>query len=192
MTDKTTLCATIVPGDADGQRANKIMERVVTSCYEACRSQKRELEGFPDFGPLTAELRNLSSGEGRVDSGETFKVTTCLPGGALVIRPQFFDQFKDVDEFEELVKCHNDRFNKENLTLADTEQAPPPVEESSKGRTATVQTENPLTMEFVTSLPNPPGAYKHALTYYKRIENLVAAIYFFSFCFLLCMLLSVI
>lgn len=158
MTDTTTLCATIVPGDADGQKGNKIMERIVSSCYEACRSQQRDLEGFPDFKPLLAELKSMSATGGGAEACDTFAVTTCVPSGALVIRNQFFEQFKELPEFDSLVEDHNKKFNKDNLTLSDPEVPGSSTDDAKKQRkTEVMATDEPIKPETVSSLANPSG-----------------------------------
>lgn len=165
LADKTTLCATIVPGDNDGGKGAKIMERVVSSCYEACRSGRRELESFPDFQPLLSELKGLSEGDGVVAS--EYKVCSCLPCGSLVIRPQFFDQFSEMPEFDDLVKRHNKTFNKDDLVLSAPTQDVPQVEDDKVTKAEIIKTTEAIKAETIASLANSLGtkgeSYAHIL-----------------------------
>ena len=157
--DKNVLCATVVPGDGEGQKANQIAERIVSCCYEACRGGRRELEGFPDFNPLVAELQGLSASNGHQVS-DSYKVTACLPCGALVIKNQFHEQFQEVPEFEAILADHNSRFNKDNLSLNDPESSGASPEESNKQvKTTLVATEEPIKAETISNLAHPPGPY---------------------------------
>lgn len=156
----TTLCATIVPGD-DGQKGQKMIERIIGSCYESCRSQRRELEGFPDFRPLLAELKTLGSNSDVADASDTFKVTTCVPSGALVIKNQFFEQFSEIPDFEGLVSDHNSRFNKDNLTLSEPEKTASSADDGQKkNKTEVMETDQPIKAETISALTHPPGPKK--------------------------------
>lgn len=123
----------------------------MNSCYEACRSKRRELDGFPDFAPLVAELKGLSTGE-VPEMTESFKVTASLPGGALVIRNQFFEQFNEMPEFEDLVQQHNKKFNPDGLTLAESTAPAPHVEERSSSKAPVMEREGPIKAETIASL----------------------------------------
>ena len=158
MCDKPTMCATIVPGNKTGPVAARMMESIVGSRYEACRSGRRQLEGFPDVRPLLNELQGLSDGRQAQEKGaEDFKVTAVMPGGALVIRNQFFEQFADIDEFNALVTDHNSRYNAENLTLQ-VPTAPQPESAPAFTHAETVQTDAPIKADVITSLADPSAA----------------------------------
>eukprot|EP00438_Fugacium_kawagutii_P031428 Skav205778 [mRNA] locus=scaffold1714:733504:734586:+ [translate_table: standard] len=151
MTDKTTLCATILPGDNDQSRGQKIMERVVTACYESCREGRRELEAFPDFGPLLSELKSLSQGDAAATS-DSYKVTSCLPCGSLVIRPQFFEQFAEMTDFHDLVDSHNAKFNKNNLTLSVPAANVPDSNGTKDIKMKTMETDEPIKADTIANL----------------------------------------
>ena len=157
MCDKPTMCATIVPGNKTGPVAARMMESIVGSCYEACRSGRKQLEGFPDVRPLLNELQSLSEGHRAEKGAEDFKVTAVMPGGALVIRNQFFEQFAEVDGFNAVVADHNSRYNTENLTLQ-VPTAPQPESAPSLTHAETVSTDGPIKADVITSLTDPSAA----------------------------------
>ena len=99
-----TICATMVHQEGRGDKGTALMERISTATYDACRSQRLKLEGFPDVQPLLLEMQKTSgAGENSpAIDGSSFKVTVQQPGGALVVKEQFFEQFDDL-RFEEQV-----------------------------------------------------------------------------------------
>lgn len=156
MCDKPTMCATVVPGNKTSAVAARMMESIVGSCFEACRSGRRQLDNFPDIKPLLNELQALAEQQAQEKGAEDFKVTAVMPGGALCIRQQFFEQFGEIDEFNALVSSHNERYNPEGLSLQ-VPVAPQPESTSSLTLAETVQTEGPIKADKITSLSDPPG-----------------------------------
>ena len=134
-------------------RASLLLERITTCTYEAARSKSREIEGFPDFTPLVAELQRLSGSD---DAGQKlqndFKVTTVQPPGSLVVKETFFAEFGQKAEFQDLITDHNSKYNTEGIRLS--EPAPSPRKEPEKQHTVLVTTNEPPTAEKIASLPD--------------------------------------
>ena len=148
-----TFCATIAHNDGGrSDRGEKLMERISTATYNACRNKVIQLDEFPDFGPLVAEMQRSSNPED-VKQGDpnTFKVTVQQPGGNLVVKEQFFQQFADNTEFEEIVAKHNENYNPEGSRLRETVAAP---QRTEPNKTVTVSGD-PMTPEKLATLPNP-------------------------------------
>ena len=152
----STFCATVVlldegksNTDEDQKkvdRGEKLLQRITTATYNAARNKTREIEGFPDFGPLVAELKALS-GQGQLPTS-SFKVTSLQPSGALIVKEPFFAQFQDSSEFHDAVSRHNEAYNPDNIRLTDR------ATNTSK-TTIVIQPDEALTAEKIAALPDP-------------------------------------
>lgn len=157
----TTICATIVHQEGGRDKGAKLMERIETATYEACRDRRLQLETFPDVAPLVAELQKLSGRAGENSppgDANSFKVTAQQPGGALVVKEQFFEQFGDIPEFDEIIQRHNSEYNKDGIRLKEA-VATPQKPETLKA--ALVSPDEPLTAAKLSSLPNAQGPESH-------------------------------
>ena len=156
FTDKPVLCATIVPGHKTGAMAEKMMETITNACYEACKTGRKTLDGFPDVRPLLDELRSLSEGQ-HANPTDGFKVTAAFASGALVIRNQFFEQFDEIPEFQCLVEEHNKKYNPDNLSLH-IPTAPQQEEPSGNHKVEVLTPDAPIKEEAVATIPAAPAA----------------------------------
>ena len=131
------------------------MERIANHAYEASREQKIQVPNFPDFGPLVAEMKRTSgSTEARMTNDKGLKVTVQEPGGALVVKEPFFEQFGEMDAFQEVIQDHNvgKGFNKENLRMSEAPQRQDQQPQGQANKAAVVETEKPLTAESVATM----------------------------------------
>lgn len=134
-------------------RASQLLERITTCTYEAARSKSREIDGFPDFGPLVSELQRLSGNDDAASKLQNeFKVTTLQPPGSLVVKETFFAEFGQNTEFQDLIQDHNSKYNAEGIRLVEPEPSPRKVAE--KQGTVLVITNEPPTAEKIASLPD--------------------------------------
>ena len=136
------------------------METITNACYEACKTNRKTLDGWPDARPLLEELRSLTEGQ-LANPTEPFKVTAAFPGGALVIRNQFFEQFSEIPEFQSLVDGHNSKYNPEGLSL----QIPVAMQEDTPpgaSKAEVLLTDEPIKEETVATIPaaSPPQFYE--------------------------------
>lgn len=150
------LCAAIVPGHKTGPVAEKMMETITNSCYEACKTGRKILDGFPDVRPMLEELRSLSEGQ-VANPTEPFKVTAAFPCGALVIRNQFFEQFSEIPEFQAVVDEHNSKYNPDKLSLQ-VPVAPQEDVPSGASKVEVLQTDDPIKEETVATIPAASAA----------------------------------
>ncbi|CAK9116682.1 unnamed protein product [Durusdinium trenchii] len=143
----------MVHQEGRGDKGTALMERISTATYDACRSQRLKLEGFPDVQPLLLEMQKTSgAGENSpAIDGSSFKVTVQQPGGALVVKEQFFEQFDEVEEFSAIVEQHNKSYNPDNIRLKESVVTTPKPEIL---KTQLVSSDEPLTGASLTSLPN--------------------------------------
>ena len=143
------------------------MERIATATYDACRDRRLQLESFPDVTPLVAEMQRLSKhpvGDSpRPADSSTFKVTAQQPGGSLVVKEIFFEQFGDLDEFAAVIEQHNKTYNTDGLRLKETAVTPQKKAEIEK--TPVLSVDEPLTSAKMSALPNAsqPQPGKHVV-----------------------------
>lgn len=153
------MCGTIVPGDK-GKKGEQLLQRIMTTTYEKCRAKSISIGPFPDFEPVVNELNSTTADNSlREKALESFKVTTLLPCGSLVVKEQFLKQFQEGDEeipgFNALIEKHNEKYNVEGIRLRDIESAQPvqaPPQEDSTCEI--IQTEQPLTHEKLNAMGN--------------------------------------
>lgn len=159
------VCATVVieSGSTKKRKASPsevIVDRIANSLYQKCRLQTYVVDGFPNFGPLVAELSD-ASGNDVAASGEAFKVSTLHPSGNLIVQEQFFQQFGKEDsatyqEFTELVAAHNETYNADNLRLTERPAASPKSADTVKVEFLVPEDGEELTPDKVSSLPDAP------------------------------------
>lgn len=145
----------MVHGDAG--RGDKVLERIVAATYESCRSKSKDVDGFPDFAPLLAELQTTSpnqSGTLEEQKPDTFKVSVQQASGALVIKECFHKQFGDLPQFQSLLEQHNDAYNPEGLRLSEPSAGSGVKQEDKVQKTVLITPDDPLTAQKVASLPN--------------------------------------
>ena len=133
-----------------------MMERIASATYDASRTGSLKIEGFPDFAPVVTELKRVSAGgsDGMIphDSGK-FKVTSLQPGGFLVIKEPFLEQFQDNDELESIVQAFNQKYNPQNIRLREATAPQQPTRPIPLKTSLVVDTER-MTVEKLSSLPN--------------------------------------
>ena len=154
VNDRQILCATILPGDNDGSKAHVMNDRIVSSCYHGARNGEIQVEGFPDFDPLLQEMKAQTE-EVTQASGD-YKVTACLPSGALVVKPGFFEQFKGQAGFQELVDNHDSRYNKDKISLVEQTSS---VADKKLTEMVRKSEDGPIPPERIATLPSPSEPY---------------------------------
>ena len=147
------MCLTLVHQESRGDRSGKLAERIATATYDACRSKKVNIDSFPDVSPLVEEMQRLSGNDIAPSSGPTLNVTTQQPGGSLVVKESFFDQFGNMDEFQQVVEEHNKKYNPENVRMRER-VATPRAEPSLPKKAVLISSGEPMTVEKLIALPN--------------------------------------
>lgn len=143
-------CATIAHGEQ--RHGDTLHHRIVANAYDMARAGTLQIEGFPNFGPVLTELKEQGD-HGRGFEDAAFQVTVPQADGSLVIREQFFKQFEGkVEEFNEVLEEHNNKFNQEGHRLTVTEN---PQESSQAGpqMASLVESDDPMTPEKLAALP---------------------------------------
>ncbi|CAK9058796.1 unnamed protein product [Durusdinium trenchii] len=125
-------------------------DRIVSSCYHGARNGEIQVEGFPDFDPLLQEMKAQTQ-EVTQASGD-YKVTACLPSGALVVKPGFFEQFKGQAGFQELVDNHDSRYNKDKISLVEQTSS---VADKKLTEMVRKSEDGPIPPERIATLPSP-------------------------------------
>lgn len=117
-----------------------------------------DIPGFPNFGPLVAELSDTAASDGTA-GGDAFKVTSLHPSGNLIIQEQFFQQFgkeesETCQEFIQLVEAHNETYNSDNLRL--TERPASSTKNTEVVKTQVLEPEDgkDVTPEKIASIAN--------------------------------------
>lgn len=134
----------------------------MTTTYEKCRAKSISIGPFPDFEPVVNELNSTTADNSlREKALESFKVTTLLPCGSLVVKEQFLKQFQEGDEeipgFNALIEKHNEKYNVEGIRLRDIESAQPvqaPPQEDSTCEIIQTEQPLPLTHEKLNAMGN--------------------------------------
>ena len=148
------FCATVCPSES---KSSKIMHRVVTSLFEAARTGRRQLGGFPDIKPLLAELQMMSSMGVNVKESEEYTVTVPQPDGVLVIKESFFDMFaEEMQDFWDVVNDFNQKYNPEHRRLNQVQAAAPTAPQIQKAEL--VQDDETVTTQSLNSLPDVSGS----------------------------------
>lgn len=155
MDKPETVCATIAVGNAKKEGdGTTLLDRIVNTCYDKCRSNNTIIPTFPDFGPLLSEL-NINTSSETTDPG--YQVTCLHPTGALIIKESFFEQFgqgeSEMKEFDALVADHNSRFNDGGLRLGSEAAATTTTQDAPRPeRVAVLETAEPLTADSLGKL----------------------------------------
>lgn len=154
------VCATFAVGSAkkDGD-GDLLLERIVTSTYELCRTNPEFIPAFPNFEALLREL-NATEEERGNDPG--YQVTALHPSGALAIKESFFEQFAEIREFEEVVAAHNAKYNVDGVKLGAAMPCAQP-EPDRPGHVAVVEGGEPMTVESLMKLDGLPKPQPSAL-----------------------------
>ena len=150
MDDPKTVCGTVAVGTAKKNgEGDVILERIVSATYDKCRADPAcgLIPGFPDFGPVLAQMSEAQAGASD-DSG--YQVTVLTPAGALVVKEPFFEQFNELDAFTDLINEHNEKFNTDGVRLArETTTAPA---EDRVDTCQLVESAEPLTAEKLAAM----------------------------------------
>lgn len=148
-----TFCATIVHGDQ--KLADQLHQRVVTTTYEQARNGAKEIDGFPIFGPVVAELKqcqNQSNLCGAAVPAKDFQVCTPQVDGCLIIKEPFFKQFEEsMPEFADVLEAHNDKYNPDGHRIREVQESP--KKDDTLQMTELIQKDDPMTPEKLTALP---------------------------------------
>ena len=133
------------------------MHRVVTSLFEAARTGRRQLSGFPDIKPILAELQAMSVMGVNVRESEEYTVTVPQPDGVLVIKESFYGMFaEEMPDFWDVVNDFNQKYNPEHRRLNQVQAAVPVAPHIEKAEL--VQDDETVTVQSLSSLPDVPGS----------------------------------
>lgn len=147
----TTICGTVVIQEKGSDRSANLVGRISTATYEACRTGRLQLDSFPDVNPLLQEMQRTSGNQNSPSQSFTYKVTSLQADGSLVVKEQFFEQFGEMPEFDEIIQHHNQTYNTEGLRLKETVVNP---QKPTVSKAVVVATDEPLTTAKMTALPN--------------------------------------
>ena len=157
MDKPETVCGTVAIGTAKKEGdGTTLLDRIVNSCYEKCRSNNTIIPTFTDFQPLLAEMNQNNSSAETADPG--YQVTCLHPSGALIIKESFFEQFgkgdSEMKEFDALVADHNSRYNDGGLRLgSDAAASTATIQDAARPeRVAVLETAEPLTADSLAKL----------------------------------------
>ena len=138
-----------------------MLDKIVTAVYDSCRSNPScgLIPSFPDFAPILAQM-NESSSHTADDSG--YQVTALTPTGLLVVKEQFFQQFENSEEFQQIIGDHNEKFNADGARLTTEVASGPAVDGDRVENCVLVEPSEPLTAEKLATInAHQPQAQLH-------------------------------
>lgn len=174
------VCGTIVVEHTSTKKrraspAEVILDRIASALYERCRLKTFDVSGFPDFGPLLAELSESQASDAAAGAADSFKVSTLHPSGSLIIQEQFFHQFQESEElsaeFGQIVEDHNAKYNAENLRLPERTSPSKSSKPEELVKAELLMPAGDLTHETIASLPNASGPQIQPIN--SRCQNLI-------------------
>ena len=110
-------CCTICPSE---NLSRRVLHRIVTAVFEGARAGTKQLSGFPNIGPLVAELQSMKDVGLSVADSPDYQVCVPQPDKVLCVKEKFFEMFSEqIPEFWDVLNNFNEQHNPDGRRLVE-------------------------------------------------------------------------